>query len=401
MRAPIAALLATAALAPAAAHAGVPPENSRAFAQQVYSRYVADKAVPTGWPGPAGTCAVALDSQESGDATLGTLNAMRALARVPPVGFSWRESMIAADAATLMAANNAATHTPPPGFACWTDTGADAAAASNLALGTTGARAIAAYIDDPGDNNAIVGHRMNVLDPKPRVMGSSSTDTTNALTSAYSPARFAPEDTMVAWPPPGWFPSQLMTRRWSLAIHDSSDIAGARVAMTRDGAPVGVSGPIKGASVDRFENSLVWEPDPAALDRAADGGDHQIAVSITGLRVRGLKASVRYTVRTFAAAEVPGDYVPPEGLSNLKVSRRGNVVFVRATTARAGTVTADVSHNGYRIEDVRKKVRPGSFTIRVPLKGVTSTGPANIQAAAILRSPDGLWDTLLSPPRRF
>ena len=401
MRAPIATVLALAAFAPAAAHAGVPPENARAFAQEVYSRYVADRAVPTGWPGPAGTCDVALDSPESGAATLGTLNALRALARVPPVTFSWRESMVAADAATLMAANKGATHTPPPDWACWTSTGADAAAASNLALGPTGARAIAAYLDDPGDNNAVVGHRMNVLDPRPRVMGSASTDITNALTSAYLPARFAPQNTMVAWPPPGWFPAQLMTRRWSLAIHGSSDITRARVAMTLDGSPIAVSGPIEGASVDRFEHSLVWEPDPAALDRAADGGDHQLGVVITGIRVSGLRASARYTVRTFGAAEVPGTYVPPEGLSNLSVSRRGRVVTVRATTARAGTVTADVSHDGYPIEDVKKKVGPGRFTIRVPLKGVSSTGPANIQAAVVLTSPDGLWDTLLSKPRRF
>ena len=401
MRTPVVAVLSLAVIVPAVAHGGVPPENSREFAQAVYSRYVADKAVPTGWPGPAGTCDVALDSPASGAATLGTLNALRALARVPPVTFSWRESMVAADAATLMAANKGATHTPPPDWACWTSTGADAAAASNLALGPTGARAIAAYVDDPGDNNAIVGHRMNVLDPRPRVMGSSSTDITNALTSAYSPARFAPQDTMVAWPPPGWFPAQLMTRRWSLAIHGSSDVAQARVAMTLDGAPIAVSGPIEGASVDRFEHSLVWEPDPAALDRAADGADHLVTVAITGLRVSGLKANVRYSVRTFAAAEAPGAYVPPAGLSNLSVSRSGRTVTVRASTARAGTVTADVSHNGYPIEDVVKKVRPGRFTIRVPLKGVTSTGPANIQAAVILKSPDGLWDTLLSKPRRF
>ena len=401
MRAAIAALLPLAVLAPTVATASVPPENSRDFAQAVYSRYVADRAVPTGWPGPAGTCDVALDSQASNDATLGTLNALRALARVPPVTFSMRENLIAADAATLMAANKAASHYPPPDWACWTTPGARAAAASNLALGLTGARAMAGFVDDPGDNNAVVGHRMSVLSPKPRVMGSSSTDISNAITSAYSPARFAPQDTMVAWPPPGWFPAQLMTRRWSLAIHGSSDITQARVAMTLDGAPIGVSGPIEGASVDRFEHAPVWEPDPAALDRAADGGDHQLTVAITGLKVSGLRASVRYTVRTFAAAEVPGSYVPPQGLSNLSVSRSGRVVTVRATTARAGTVTADVSHNGYPIEDVHRKVRPGRFTIRVPLKGVTSTAPANIQAAVILKSPDGLWDTLLSKPRRF
>lgn len=401
MRAPFAALASLAVLTPAVAYGGVPPENTREFAQAVYSRYVADKAVPTGWPGPAGTCDVALDSPASGAATLGTLNALRALARVPPVTFSWRESMVAADAATLMAANKAASHTPPRDWTCWSRAGADAAAASNLALGLTGARAMAGYIDDPGDNNAVVGHRMNLLDPEPRVMGSSSTDISNAITTAYSPARFAPQGTVVAWPPPGWFPSQFMTRRWSLAIHDSSDITRARVEMTLDGAPIGVSGPIRGASVDRYENSLVWEPDPAALERAADGGDHQVGVAVTGLRVSGLGASVRYAVRTFAAAEVPGAYVPPGGLSNLSVSRRGGVVTVRATTARAGTVTADVSHNGYPVDDVVRKVRPGRFTIRVPLTGVSGTGPANIQAAVILRSPDGLWDTLLSKPRRF
>lgn len=400
MRTAPVALAALAAIAPAA-HAGLPPENPRDFAQQVYSRFVADAAVPTGWQGTPGSCDPAPESLASNDATQGTLNAMRALARMPPVEFAGPENFIAAEAATLMAANQAVSHFPPPDWRCWTRDGAKAAEVSNLAIGVTGPRAVAALIDDFGDNNAAVGHRMNLLDPAPRVMGAASTDISMAITAARNPARFAPQRMQAAWPPPGWFPSQWMTQRWSVAFYGSSDTAGARVSMTLDGAPISVSGPSAAESVDRFDNALVWEPDPAALGRAADGGEHEIRVTISGVRVVGVRTTLRYVVRTFRAAEVPGGYVPPDGLSGLAVSRRGGVVIVRGRTARAGTVMADVSHNGFPIPEVRRKMRPGPFTIRVPLRGITSRAAANIQAAVVLTSPDGMWDTLLSRPRRF
>ena len=59
----------------------------------------------------------------------------------------------------MMSANNSFSHTPPDTWTCYTANGAQAAGASNIALGTYGPLSVDAFMRDSGGGNQIVGHR--------------------------------------------------------------------------------------------------------------------------------------------------------------------------------------------------------------------------------------------------
>ena len=68
-----------------------------------------------------------------------------------------------------MSANNQLMHVGiPTNWSCFTTSGTNAAAHSNLALGSDGPDAITGYIWDYGSNNFEVGHRRWLLYPQTR-----------------------------------------------------------------------------------------------------------------------------------------------------------------------------------------------------------------------------------------
>lgn len=123
--------------------------------------------------------------------TLQSLNALRALHRLPPATYSAADEPGAQSAALMMAANNALSHTPPPSWRCYTSDGAATAGASNLYGGfgsglglLTDEQVLAGWMTDV--NNLVadsVGHRRWLLDPflgavaYGRVAGASTTST--------------------------------------------------------------------------------------------------------------------------------------------------------------------------------------------------------------------------------
>ncbi|GEO00124.1 hypothetical protein NSE01_19560 [Novosphingobium sediminis] len=102
---------------------------------------------------------------------LDAFNALRARHGLAPVRYNEGADSSAAEAALIMATNNALSHDPPPTWKCWTAAGAAAAGSSNLLGGVSSP--YLTYEDDDailaewlieGDGDEI-GHRRWLLDP--------------------------------------------------------------------------------------------------------------------------------------------------------------------------------------------------------------------------------------------
>ena len=102
-----------------------------------------------------------------------SLNAVRALHRLPPVVYSPADEASAQQAALIMAANGQLSHTPPTSWACYSALGSAGAGASNLYGGTGNGltllseeQIVAGFMTEI--NNLViesVGHRRWLLDP--------------------------------------------------------------------------------------------------------------------------------------------------------------------------------------------------------------------------------------------
>lgn len=209
-----------------------------------WARYQPKQLLPISWLGGSlGACLPGLSSSSTNKATLSALNFVRSMAGLAPVSFSSTLNQRAQKAALIMAANNTLDHHPSPSWKCWSSTGADAASKSNLVIAWPKLRSgqiIDLYMDDHGDNNKAVGHRRWLLNPFSTVMGSGSTETTNALTVIGPTSANRPNPRWVSWPTAGWFPSTMEpNHRWSLSA-GRKDIRfnKARVRVLRNGKRV-------------------------------------------------------------------------------------------------------------------------------------------------------------------
>ncbi|MHA6722099.1 CAP domain-containing protein [Sphingomonas sp. RS2018] len=119
------------------------------------------------------SCRAGTITQATRDSVLASVNTIRALHRLPPVTYAVADEQQAAEAALMMAANNALNHTPPATWTCYTATGYTGASSSNLYLGSGGGTNYASneaimggWLDEV--NNIVannVGHRRWMLDP--------------------------------------------------------------------------------------------------------------------------------------------------------------------------------------------------------------------------------------------
>lgn len=254
------------------------------------------------WVGNHSDCQSGTNSAEHRTSTLRRVNFYRSMAGVPAtVSEDLIYSDKAQDAAMMMSAEGELTHTPGGDFACFSDTGQEAAANSNLYLGRTGAWAIDGYIEDPGAGNIDVGHRTTILHPPTKKMGVGDVASIDGVYSAN--ALWVFDDRVfdeaveggdlvamreraryVAWPPQGYIPADLVHPRWSFTKSDV-DFSESEVRMFKLG---GADGPIE-ISLDVIDRSgqpghvplptLVWEP-TIHLD---EGVDTHYLVHIAGV----------------------------------------------------------------------------------------------------------------------
>ncbi|HXR04889.1 MAG TPA: hypothetical protein VN836_09305, partial [Verrucomicrobiae bacterium] len=256
------------------------------------------------------------------NATLRRINWLRAMGGVPAIiTFDSGESTQDQAGALMMSANNTLQHVGiPPTWSCFTIAGTNAAAHSNLALGSDGADSATSYIWDFGSNNTEVGHRRWILYPQTQVMaagdvpaesGFSPANATWILDANFGGPRPATSKPYVAWPPEGFIPYSLAFPQWSFAL-SNANFSAATVTMTSNGVPVLVS--IQPYLTGYGENTIVWVP--MGLDATSQsttfpfsGTDTVYSVTVSNINYNGAPVSYSYNVTLFDPA-VPGtDYV--------------------------------------------------------------------------------------------
>ncbi len=284
--------------------------NDRADVVRLYQvTYKASQGVASGWNGNRSTCAAGTTSLAYADATILRVNYFRAMAGLPSdVILSNAWNLKAQDAALMMSAQGALSHTPDPTWSCYTAGGAEAAGKSNLALGADAAAAIDLYMDDPGSGgNAAVGHRRWLLYPPTRIMGAGNIPSTggwaaNDLWVIGGAGSRPPQPAWVAWPSPGYVPWQIMPRssgRWSFS-YPSATFTGAAVFMKRAGTNVSLT--LETQAQGYGDNTIVWVPQ--GIPTGAPPGDASYSVTVSNVVVSGQSKVFTYTV-TIIDPDVP------------------------------------------------------------------------------------------------
>jgi len=194
------------------------------------------------------------------------------------------------------------SHSPDPGWQCYSLDGAKAARSANLFLGVYSCQAIDGYIQDPGSTNYFVPHRRWLLCPRTNSMGTgdippvSGYSAANALwvVGSMSEERPKTRDDFVAWPPPGYVPYPVVFPRWSFA-YEGADFLQASVSMTSHGnnVPVTLLQVVNGYG----ENTLVWEPHIALGERP--DSDRWYAVRVSNVIIKGFVWHFTYVVVIF------------------------------------------------------------------------------------------------------
>ena len=277
----------------------------------------AEKVQPE-WTGSVGGCRPGTETSQSKNATVQAINFFRSMAGLGPVVRNESYEDEAVRSALMMQAENNLSHFPGAGWACYTVAGAAAAAQSNIALGSTGARAIHGFMDEPGAGNPAVGHRRWFLYPQLRKVGTGSTS--NASTVRVIETRGAEglwgdalrEPMWVTWPNDGYIPWSIVPsegnprelHRWSLSSpkFPSADYSDAKVEMTMDGTELAVTE----APVDNryANNTLVWNANRRSGD-PFPRGEVVIRVTVSGIKNAGGTTRYSYAVKPFPL-DVPG-----------------------------------------------------------------------------------------------
>lgn len=264
--------------------------------------YQASENIPSGWDGNIEQCQAGQLSADYLAAIAWRVNFFRAMAGVPAaITFNAEYNRKAQQAALMMSANNNLSHQPPASWLCYTEEGAQAAANSNLSLGSMGPQSITGLMEDSGTNNTAVGHRRWTLFPPTEVMGSGSVAGAEPLPAttvlwvfdnSVNNPRPATREAFVSWPPSGFVPYQLVFPRWSFS-YPQADFSLAQVSMQQQGTPIPVTlEPPNNPGMG--DNTLVWVPDIALTTPLTT--DISYTVKITQVLIDGKSQDFEYTV---------------------------------------------------------------------------------------------------------
>ena len=190
------------------------------------------------WAGSQTACTPGLTTNDYQLSVLQRVNWYRAQAGLPPVAYASQNTAAAQAAALYQSRAKTLSHYISDGTPCYSSAASEGSMRSNLALGSSGVRAIDLYIVDPGANNTAVGHRQWILG---RTLGDIATGDVEAsdgyvaanalyVVGASVPA-VTPRDGFVAWPSPGYFPDAVVPERWSFAPAETVNFSSAQVTL--------------------------------------------------------------------------------------------------------------------------------------------------------------------------
>jgi len=290
------------------------PSVTRAFVDV----YLPALETGTNWRfGDTDGCRAGYQSSKSHTAQLALINFFRDYAGgLDPVSTTQAMNRKAQQAALMMDAANALSHTPAPDWPCFSKAGAAGAAGANLAS-TDGTDAIVHYMWDHGSANLDVGHRRWLLHPATTNIGLGSTRSAQAMfvtdIDRYWDSPETDED-FVSWPPAGFVPQELVYPRWSFSAVDAdADLSRATVEVNVDHRSLRGETRVAAKVVHRYQGAtlgptVVFEPDlsaPAGVgDFPADpkrngpqDADVIVTVRVSNMIVDDLPTQRTYRVR--------------------------------------------------------------------------------------------------------
>ena len=341
--------------------------NDRAAVVQLYqTTYAASQGVASGWNGNRSTCTSGTTSQAYADATILRVNYYRVMAGLPgDVVLTNAWNLKAQDAALMMSAAGALSHTPGTNWTCYTANGAEAAGKSNLALGADAAAAIDLYMDDQGSGgNAAVGHRRWVLYPPTKIMGTGNIPSTGGWAandlwviggSGSRPAQPA----WVAWPPPNYVPWQIMPRssgRWSFS-YPGATFTSATVSMQRAGTNVPVT--MEAQAQGYGDNTIVWVPQ--GVPSTAPVSDITYSVTVSNVVVSGQSRVFIYNVTIFD---------PNVPVLSVGIASGNNLTMSWSATGSGYSLQQNTSPNnktGWTNANVTPQLVGNQYVAKVPL----------------------------------
>src|SRR6266850_7959403 len=167
------------------------------------------------WTGNVDACVAGTTSATFKDDVRRRANFYRALVALPAdLTNNTTKCSKDQDAAQIFSRNHLISHTPTNSLSCWNVTGTNAAANSNIALGTYGPGSVDAYIRDDGGNNIVVGHRRWLVYSREQEIGTGDipSNSTNPPANAVwviGDFKAAPAPQFVPWPNRGYVPFSL------------------------------------------------------------------------------------------------------------------------------------------------------------------------------------------------
>jgi uncharacterized protein YkwD len=316
------------------------PRLDRASVVSLYhTLFLPTESVVSGWAGNVGGCVAGTTSPEFKQAVVDRANYYRALAGLPSnlAVLGDARSTDDQNAALVFSANGSLSHAIPTTWLCYSDSAANGASHSNIALGLTGVDAVDAYMDDAGGGgNAAVGHRRWILYPPQVGFGTgdvpySQNSATNALWIAgdnWSFGTRAPTPNGVAWPPQGYVPWDLLpgvSNRWSFS-YPNADFSTATASVTPSGgAPLALA--YEGLQTGFGDNTFVFLPQGFSYGRPEE--DRRYSVQVAGVSGSGIPASFAYDVTVIDAERIGADMT-----ADLDGDHRDDIVWRNARTGQ-------------------------------------------------------------------